>query len=40
MRHLLFDIVAIAVLAVMCGADSWTDLEIFAKLRLEWLERS
>jgi predicted transposase YbfD/YdcC len=35
--HLLFDIIAIAVLAVMCGADSWTDLEIFAKLRLEWL---
>ena len=35
--HLLFDLIAIAVLAVMCGADSWTDLEIFAQLRLEWL---
>lgn len=36
--HLLFDIIAISVLAVMCGADSWMALETFAKLRLEWLK--
>ena len=37
-QHLLFEMIAIAVLAVICGADSWTDLEVFAKLRLEWLK--
>ena len=35
--HLLFDIVSIAVLAVACGADDWTDLEVFGKKRKEWL---
>jgi predicted transposase YbfD/YdcC len=36
--HLLFDIIAVTLLAVMCGADDWTDLETFAKLRLSWLK--
>jgi predicted transposase YbfD/YdcC len=36
--HLLFDIIAVALLAVMCGADDWTDLETFAKLKLKWLK--
>ena len=35
--HLLFDIVSIAVLAVACGADAWTDREVFGKKRREWL---
>jgi hypothetical protein len=26
-RHLLLDIVVIAVCAVMCGADTWVDIE-------------
>ena len=29
--HLFFDIVSIAILAVACGADEWTDLETFGK---------
>lgn len=37
-EHLLFDMIAVALLAVMCGADDWTDLETFAKLRLPWLK--
>jgi predicted transposase YbfD/YdcC len=34
--HLLTDIVAIAILAVTCGADDWTDLETFGELRHDW----
>jgi hypothetical protein len=36
--HLLFDIVAIAVLSVACGADDWCDMATFADLKLEWLK--
>jgi predicted transposase YbfD/YdcC len=36
--HLLFDIVAIAVLSVACGADDWCDMATFASVRLEWLK--
>jgi predicted transposase YbfD/YdcC len=35
--HLLMDILAITILAVTCGADDWTDLETFGRLRYEWL---
>ena len=35
--HLLFDIVAITLLAVMCGAEDWTDVEDFAEVREDWL---
>ena len=36
--HLLLDIVAITILAVICGADDWTDLETFGRLRHDWLK--
>ena len=36
--HRLIDILAISILAVTCGADDWTDLETFGKLRYEWLK--
>ena len=36
--HLLIDILAMAILAVTCGADDWTDLETFGKLRHDWLK--
>jgi predicted transposase YbfD/YdcC len=35
--HLLIDILSITILAVICGADDWTDLETFGRLRQEWL---
>jgi DDE_Tnp_1-associated len=28
--HQLLDILAIAILAVLSGADDWTDIEVFA----------
>lgn len=36
-RHKLIDIIVIAVCAVICGADSWVDIEMFGKSKLDWL---
>lgn len=36
--HLLIDILSISLLAVMCGAEDWPDIEEFGKRRLEWLK--
>jgi predicted transposase YbfD/YdcC len=35
--HLLFDILAIAILATFCGADEWSEIEQFARAREAWL---
>jgi predicted transposase YbfD/YdcC len=35
--HLLIDVLSIAILAVMCGAEDWTDIETFGQRRIEWL---
>jgi predicted transposase YbfD/YdcC len=37
-HHVLFDILAIAVLSVACGADDWCGMASFAKIKLEWLK--
>ena len=37
--HKLLDIVMIAICAVICGAESWTDVELFGNERLEWLKQ-
>jgi len=37
--HKLQDIIIIAVLAVICGAETWVDLEQFGKEKQEWLKR-
>lgn len=36
-RHGLADIIVIAVLAVVCGADDWDDVYAFGRIRQEWL---
>ena len=36
-RHRLLDIIAIAICAVICGADSWVHVEMFGKSKEEWL---
>ncbi len=38
-RHLLIDIVTIAICAVICGADAWTEVEAFGKIKKKWLKR-
>lgn len=35
--HLLIDILAIALLAVLCGAEDWPDIQVFGKHRCQWL---
>ena len=34
--HQLLDMVAIAICAVICGADSWVYVEMFGKSKEEW----
>jgi predicted transposase YbfD/YdcC len=36
-RHKLIDILTIAILAVICGAEGWTDIESFGKAKQKWL---
>jgi predicted transposase YbfD/YdcC len=36
-RHKLVDVLAIAVLAVLCGAEHWTEMEEFGHAKEEWL---
>jgi DDE_Tnp_1-associated len=38
-RHLLLDIVVIAVCAVICGADTWVDIEEYGRAKYAWLKR-
>lgn len=38
-RHLLPNIIVIALCAVLCGAKDWQQIEAFGKRRLEWLCR-
>jgi predicted transposase YbfD/YdcC len=36
-EHKLLDILAIAICAIICGADSWTDIALFGQRKQEWL---
>ena len=35
-RHLLIDILVIAICAAICGADSWEDIELFGEAKKRW----
>jgi hypothetical protein len=37
-RHSLSDMIVIAVTAVICAADSWSDVHDFGKAKLKWLK--
>lgn len=37
--HTLLDIITIAICAVICGAEGWTDVELFGNERLAWLRQ-
>lgn len=37
--HQLVDIVIIAICGVICGAETWTDIELFGQERRSWLEQ-
>jgi hypothetical protein len=36
--HQLLDIIVIAICAVICGADTWVDVELFGHSKLAWLK--
>lgn len=36
-EHLLLDIVTIAICAVICGAESWVDIEAYGEAKHDWL---
>src|SRR5581483_8262558 len=36
-RHELLDIITIALCAVICGADSWVEIETFGRAKEAWL---
>ncbi len=38
-RHALVDIIVIAVLGIICGADTWVDIEHFGRAKETWLRR-
>ena len=37
-EHKLIDIIAIAIYAVICGAENWVDIELYGNSKLEWLK--
>lgn len=37
-RHQLIDIVTIAILAIICGADSWVSIETYGQAKSQWLK--
>ena len=39
LNHKLIDIVGLALCGTICGANSWADIERFAKANIEWFER-
>ncbi len=38
--HKLIDIIRIAICAVICGAETWTDTELFGHERFDWLKQN
>ncbi len=37
-EHKLIDIIAITICAVICGAESWVEIEQYGHSKKEWLE--
>jgi len=37
-RHLLLDLIAVALCAVIAGADNWQQIEAFGRKRRDWLK--
>ena len=38
-RHLLIDVIVMCIVAVLCGADGWVQIEAFGKAREGWFRR-
>ena len=35
--HQLIDIITLSICAVICGADTWVDIEIYGRYKHKWL---
>ncbi|TFG67015.1 MAG: ISAs1 family transposase [Anaerolineales bacterium] len=38
-RHKFIDIMIISILVIICGADGWTDVELFGQSKEGWLRK-
>jgi hypothetical protein len=38
-RHELLDILVIAICAVICGADTWVEMEAYGRAKEKWLRQ-
>jgi predicted transposase YbfD/YdcC len=38
-RHKLLDMIVIAICAVICGADGWSDVALFGKSKKDWFKK-
>ena len=38
-QHKLIDIITIAICAVICGTETWVDIETYGRAKLEWLKQ-
>ncbi len=38
-HHQLIDIITISIGAVICGADTWVDIESYGRAKYEWLKK-
>ena len=36
-EHELLDIIALTICGVICGADSWVDIEAYGHSKVDWL---
>lgn len=39
-KHVLIDILLLAISAVLSGAEGWEDIEDFGHLKLDWLKNT
>ena len=38
-KHLLVDIIFIAITSIISGADDWNEIEMFGKMKIEWFRK-
>ena len=38
-RHMIWDIIVLTICAVVCGCETWEDIETYGKIKENWLKR-
>jgi predicted transposase YbfD/YdcC len=38
-RHMIWDIIVLTICAVVCGCETWEDIEIYGKEKHQWLKK-